>query len=153
VRVTLNNHISLRGRMKPVTVPTGKNAAKGGGRPAKASALISRRASTIEASALMRITNKLFNTDCYDPDSIDFTDTWTIIVEELSPYYQSSLTLAIRYRSGMNLSKAGNILGVTRSCVHQRCERALRHLRDPRRINRIRDSIIGLQNLYRNNLA
>ncbi|HEY1788619.1 MAG TPA: sigma factor-like helix-turn-helix DNA-binding protein, partial [Verrucomicrobiae bacterium] len=106
----------------------------------------------IEARALLGIINKLFKTDCHDPDAIDAANTWAIIVEELSSYYQSALTLAIRYQSGMNLNKTGKILGVTRACVCQRCERAMRHLRDPRRINRIRNSILGLQNLYRHHL-
>jgi hypothetical protein len=103
----------------------------------------------IEPRALLSVINALFKTDCHDPAAIDANGTWAIIVEELRPYYQSALTLAVRFHPGMKLSEAGKILGVSGTCVHQRCERAMRYLRDPRRIIRIQNSIVGLPNLYR----
>ena len=108
---------------------------------------------TIEPRALLSIINEIFKTECPDPAAIDAQGTWAIIVEELSPHYQAALTLAVRFQPGMKLSEAGKILGVSGSCVHQRCERAVQYLRYPPRIRRIRSSIVGLPNLYRNQMA
>jgi hypothetical protein len=103
-----------------------------------------------EPRALLRIINVVFKTDCRDPAAVDVNGTWAIILEELSPYYQSALTLAVRFHPGMTLSKAGKILGVSGTCVHQRCDRAIRFLRGPHCVSRIRSSIVGIPNLYRN---
>jgi hypothetical protein len=99
--------------------------------------------------AMLCIVNKIFRTNCEDVDAIDAAAAWQLIVEELKSYKQLSLTLALRHQAGMKLREVGRILGISGPRVNQRCEQALRILRHPERITRIRNSIVGWPNLYR----
>lgn len=98
---------------------------------------------------LLPVLNDIFQTDCQDPDAIDATTTWAVILAALDSYPLLASTLALRYQPGMTLSRAGRTLGISRERVHQRCQIALQKLRSPNWLPTIRNSIIGWPNLYR----
>jgi hypothetical protein len=104
----------------------------------------------VQTRALMRIVNEILRTKCIDADAIDATATWGVIMDELKPSGHLASILALRYESGMTLKRAGAILGISERQVNDRCHIALRKLRHPCRIIRIRNSIMGWPNLYRN---
>lgn len=84
-----------------------------------------------------------------DLDAIDAAGTWEVIVGELPPGKHLALTLAVRYLVGMTAKEMGRLPGVRPERVSQRCETALRTLRVPQCWRRIRNSIPGRPNLYR----
>jgi hypothetical protein len=104
----------------------------------------------VQARALIRIVNEILRTKCIDADAIDATATWGVIMVELKPSDSLASILALRYEPGMTLKRAGAILGISERQVNDRCHMALRKLRHPCRIIRIRNSIMGWPNLYRN---
>ena len=146
-----SSQVFFLNREKPAL--RGKKLANVSDQPMKPGASICLGSLIIEPRALLSIINEIFETNCQDLAAIDASGTWAVIVEEMSPHYQSALTLAVRFHPAMKLSEAGKILGVSVTCVHQRCERAIRQLRDPRRLNRIQNSIVGLANLYRDQMT
>ena len=98
---------------------------------------------------LLNIVNRIFRTNCQDADAIDATATWGVIVEELKSYVEVASTLALRYQSGMTEKEAGIMLGLPLYEVQERCQKAMDKLRHPCRLRRIRNSIMGWPNLYR----
>jgi hypothetical protein len=103
----------------------------------------------VQPRALLAILNDILRTHCNDIDALDASGTWAVIVAELKPHDDLVRTLALRYQAGMTLAESGRILGLSQNQVYERCLKAMRKLRHPCRIRRIRDSIIGWPNLYR----
>jgi hypothetical protein len=102
-----------------------------------------------DRSVLLSIVNEVFQTQCRDADAIDTSATWPVIVTALMPYKQLASTLALRHQAEVKLKEAAAILGISPPRVFQRCEQAIRKLRHPGHLERIRSSIVGWQNLYR----
>ena len=98
---------------------------------------------------ILRIVNKILGTNCQDADAIDATATWKIIVEEIQPYDEILPILALRFQNEMNLKQAAKILEMSLPNVTDKFQRAMEKLRHPCRILRIRNSIMGWPNLYR----
>jgi hypothetical protein len=99
--------------------------------------------------AILCIVNDIFRTRCIIPDAIDASVTWEIIIEELKPYKRSAQALLLRYQMGLTFFEIGKILGVSTTRAGQRIDAAMRKLRHPERVLRIRNSIVGWPNLYR----
>lgn len=104
----------------------------------------------IDSKALLKILNLIFETNCDDPDAIDASHAWSVIMDELRFYPSYVPTLALRYICGMTVFDAGKILGVTPQRVLQRCDHAVSKLRAPDVCRRVRDSVVGWPNFYRN---
>jgi len=100
---------------------------------------------------LLNIMNHIFRTKCQDAQAIDATAAWEVIIDELKPCEKIIPTLAIRYQMGMTRKEAGRILGLPGHEIQERCFQALNKLRHPCRLRRIRNSIMGWPNLYREN--
>lgn len=100
---------------------------------------------------LLRIINEILQTHCNDIDAIEATATWDEIMKVLKPYHHFAQTLVLHYQIEMPRNDASRILGVTRQRVIQRCDAAIRKLRQPCCRARIRNSIMGWANLYRGN--
>ena len=98
---------------------------------------------------ILRIVNKILGTHCQDADAIDATATWKIILEEIQPYEDIIPILALRFQNEMNLKKAAEMLGMSLPQATDHFQRAMDKLRHPCRLTRIRNSIMGWPNLYR----
>ena len=98
---------------------------------------------------LLNIVNRIFRTNFKDADAIDTTATWGVIVEELKPDDVVVSTLVLRYQTGMTEKEAGRMLGLPIYKVQDTCQKAMSKLRHPCRLTRIRNSIMGWPNLYR----
>jgi Sigma-70, region 4 len=98
---------------------------------------------------MLRIVNTIFRTNCKDSDTIDATATWGIILEDLEPRDEVISILTLRYQPGMTLKEASRILGLPLHRVQHCCLKAMDKLHHPCRITRIRNSIMGWPNLYR----
>jgi hypothetical protein len=98
---------------------------------------------------LLNMVNQIFRTNCKDADAIDATATWGVIVEEIMPYDDVVPIFTLRFQRGMTLKEAARILGLPLARASSRCQMAMAKLRHPCRILRIRNSIIGWPNLYR----
>ena len=110
---------------------------------------VSREESQPSHSTILRIVNKIFRTGCKDTDAIDATATWGVILEEIKPYDDVVPILALQFQMGMTLREAVRILRLPLHRAAKRYQRAMDKLRHPCHITRIRDSIMGWPNLYR----
>jgi len=109
--------------------------------------------SCLQPEILLRILNQIFRTACNDVDAIDGDATWPVIVEELKPQVHFAPVLAMRYHGGISLEAASHLLGLSRARICLDCGLAIRKLRHPLRLARIRSSILGWPNLYREAVA
>ena len=100
-------------------------------------------------AALLKIVNKIFRTHCQDIDAIDATPAWEVIVEEIQPYSDVVPLLALQFETGMTFKEAARKHGMPLELASSRFLRAIDKLRHPCRIMRIRNSIMGWPNLYR----
>ena len=103
----------------------------------------------VACSDLLSIVNAIFQTNLTDPDAIDATGLWEIIVAEMKPFDYYAETLRLRYVEKLTLRECGKRLNVTGARVRERCMQSLRRLRHPEHLRRIRGNIQGWPNLYR----
>jgi hypothetical protein len=101
------------------------------------------------AQGMLKLVNKIFRTKCKDVDAIDATGTWRVIVEEIRPSVEMIQILVLRFETGMNLKMTCEMLRICPELASHECEKAFDKLRHPCRIMRIRNSIIGWPNLFR----
>jgi hypothetical protein len=110
---------------------------------------VSREETQPSPFTLLRIVNKIFRTDCKDTEAIDAAASWGVILEEIKPYDDVVAIFVLQFQAGMTLKEAAKILRLPLYRAAKRYQRAMDKLRHPCRIARIRDSIMGWPNLYR----
>lgn len=102
------------------------------------------------SQTVLLIINKILRTKAKDMETVDLTSAWGVILDEIKPYDDIIPFLVLHFQADITLNEAAKALGLPLYRTASRFQFAIEKLRHPCRLKRIRNSIMGWPNLYRN---